>query len=480
MLIKKLIFIGVPDMEQQYRRPFELSASGQLMDELENALEHSGVSAIRPTSLTDVIATGMRFSGTNMDKADINGGWNRHRYRFILELEIDPPSRRGSPGYRVVVTGYTESSDCSLRNDDIPEDMRMFINGVIGIRDTIVMDRGRETIESEIQKPYQILRGISRRGGQNDVLSRPSDLFGALTIRRDYGDEKGTDLRARFRKPEASLQRNNTRSGYLARVIAADYDARLEAAANNDSHFNLTRDTVARDLLRDPKVNSNEFINVLASFQPDMHDNVSFLYEDLARFSRHEDMRSLDDTTTIMNFDENEFDYDSVPWKGADGATMAAVTISRELPAFMLDRCLSSVIFIIDNNRLDRGEAQYEIIDWTSYVDGLARTSDVATALVKKVMAEITDHLTRNNRILLYCRVECSQEGMFTIDVEWDGGRTETFNFPAFADALVPPTYTSDIRNLNDFADRYIKLRKEVIDPEINRQHKVSERDWSK
>ena len=162
MLIKKLIFIGVPDMEQQYRRPFELSASGQLMDELENALEHSGVSAIRPTSLTDVIATGMRFSGTNMDKADINGGWNRHRYRFILELEIDPPSRRGSPGYRVVVTGYTESSDCSLRNDDIPEDMRMFINGVIGIRDTIVMDRGRETIESEIQKPYQILRGSCR------------------------------------------------------------------------------------------------------------------------------------------------------------------------------------------------------------------------------------------------------------------------------------------------------------------------------
>lgn len=479
MLIKKLLFIGVPDMEQQYRRPFELSSNADMQDALENALEETGVSTLRPSAMVDVVSRGLRFTADRPEKSDIVGGWGRHRYRFIAELEVDRPSRRGVPGYRVVVVGYTESSDHSLDGDSIPEDMRMYINGVIGIRDMIIMDRGHETIKSDIQQPYQILRGISgRNSSRSDFLARPADVFNTITVRQRYAGEDGKDLRVRFTGPKTSSRYNNTRAGYLSRLIDGDHEGRLEEAVHQNNQFRNTRDTVAADRLRDPKLTSNQFIETLSSFQPDINDDVSFLYEDLVRFSPRDSIESLDDATTILNFADNDFDYDSVSWKGSDGATMAAVTITRELPAFMIDRALSSIVFIVDNEELDSGEAQFDVIDWSSFVEGIANSEDAAEGLVRNFIRNVIDPLTRNNRILFYARIEFTSEGMILSEIEWDGGRSERFNFPAFGDSLVPPTYTSNYDNLRDLTDRYIDLRKKVIDPVIDRENDLDERSW--
>ncbi len=470
MIINKLMFIGVPNLEDHYRRPFRLGSSNDMLDALENAIEDTSVGSIRPSALCNVMERGMSYSADDREDARIVGGWGRHRYRFILEIEIAPIGRHGTSGERVLVVGYTEASDRSIDGTNIPATMEMFVNGVVGLRDTEVREGGRTFVETTIIKPFQVLRGSDARGNR-DYLSRPTEVFKTMQLEKTYGRNAETyDTRNVFNgKARTSSVNNDIRGAYLSKLIRADYDGYYSANEYEESQFASSREAASADALNEPQINNNDFLRAISSANRNYTATASFYYEDLIPFTDHRDLEDLDDLTQVSPLTGNDFDYDSIRWNGGDMATVAAFTIARELPALMIDVLMSSCTITINNDRLDGDMPQWDIPDWTMYVD-IASSDKIAETLTLRFIDRIIRPLTRDNRLRIDVIIEASTEGMVKIDMSWDGGRFEVFNYPAFCAGVVSSNYTGRLDNLRKLTDSYSDIRKYVIDPAIFRE----------
>lgn len=474
MKIVNLNLIEVSELEEQYRRAYELRADGTVLNKIEEAFDRDSPGDARPKLLTDALVRGLNFS-TRTEHANIVGrgrrnGWDTLRYRFIMEVLIEEPGRRGQPGSRVVLTGYTDSNERSSDNE-IPEDLKFYVNSVIGIRDTPRTDaRGDRYIESKVVKPYQVMTGVYGARRDNDYLARPSDVFSRIKSVRELGGDDVVDTRVMFKSgAEANDRVNNTRGGWLARLITADYDGRLSVATHGVDSFVKSRDVASQDASRDSKLSRNEFMQHMLSVNRDLKDSGCFKYGDLVEFSEFGTLRSLDDQTYLARLTDNNFDYDSLRWDGADAETNVAVTLTREVPSIMTDHLISSIKFTIDNTETDdRDDPQWDIIEWTTHVEGLD-SEQFAEAAMHRIIDEVYLPLTRFNAITLDINVTADIGGMVTTEVSWDGGRYEVRNFPAFADGIIPPTITRDRDVLNNLARSYNRIRKDVIDPIMNR-----------
>lgn len=466
--------IEVSELEEQYRRPYELRADGTVLNKIEEAFDRDSPGDARPKLLTDALVRGLNFS-TRTETATIVGrgrrnGWDTERYRFIAEVLIEEPGRRGQPGSRVVLTGYTDRNERSSDNV-IPEDLRFYVNSVIGIRDTPRVDaRGDRYIESKVVKPYQVMTGVYGARRDNDFLARPSDVFSRIKAVRELGDDDVVDTRVMFKSgAEANDRINNTRGGWLARLISADYDGRISVATHGIDSFVKSRDVAAQDVSRDSKLSRNEFMQHMMTITGNLKDSGFFEYKDLVDISEFGTFRSLDDQTVVYPLEDNKFDYDSLRWDGADAETNVAVTLTREVPSIMTDHLIASMRFVIDNTDTDdRDDPQWDILDWTTHVEGLD-SSVFADAAMHRIIDEVYLPLTRFNAITLDVTITADIGGMVTSEISWDGGRCEVRNYPAFADGLVPPTITRDRGVLNNLAKSYDRIRKDVIDPIMNR-----------
>lgn len=484
MKLLKLTLIEVSELEEQYRRPYELRADGSVIDKIEEAFDRDSPADARPQLLTDALVRGLSFS-SRVENATIvgrgrRGGWDSERYRFLAEILIEEPGRYRQPGSRVVIGGYTDRNERSSDNQ-IPDDLRFYVNSVIGIRDTPRVDsRGDSYIESKVVRPFQVMNGVYGARRDNDYMARPSDVFCRLTTIRQLGDGDQYDTRVMFASGAAANDRvNNTRGGWLAKLIAADSEGRIGVATHGVDGFNRSRDTASRDLAKDTKLGRNEFMENIMAKNRNMKDAGYFEYADLIEYSEFGTARSLDDETVVYPLRGNDLNYDSMRWDGADAETNVAVTISREVPSIITDHLISSIRFTIDNTETDdNDEPQWDIIDWTTHVEGLDSRM-FAEAAMHRIVDEVFMPLTRFNKISLDLEVEADIGGMVTSYVTWDGGRQEVRNFPAFADGIVPPTITRDRNVLNDLSKKYEKIRRKVIDPLLERTTSIFESDSS-
>lgn len=481
MRITKLVFIEVSELQEQYRRPYKLRVDGSVMDALDEAFSRDSVASARPKLLLDAITRGLSFS-TNVEDTRIagngrRGGWDGKRFRFLMEITVEEPGRRGQPGSRVIVSGYTDNNSYSSASS-IDEETKMYINSVIGVRDTWRTDRrGDSYLESKIVKPYQVLSGVYGRNSNNDYLCRPQDIFRRIQTIRDVGDD-GMDTRVMFKAGvEPSERVNNTRAGFLSRIVSNDFHGRMEVVAHGGDNFQTSRNVKSADEARDIKMSRNPFIDTLMSANGNVKESGYFIYKDLVPFSESGTMRSLDADTSIAPLQNNDFDYESIRWDGANGETNAAVTLTREVPSIMTDQNLASMRFTINNDHLDDdGNPEFDLIEWTSHFEGLDGP-DVADVAIRRIIEEVYLPLTRFNKLHMDIEVTVDIGGMTAIEMIWDGGSNESFNFPTFADGIVPPTMTRNRSVLDDLAKSYTKLRKECIDPLMNDEVDLLDRE---
>ena len=120
MKVIKLTLIEVSELEEQYRRPYELRADGSVIDKIEEAFDRDSPVDARPQLLTDALVRGLNFS-TRVENATIVGrgrrsGWDSERYRFIGEILIEEPGRYRQPGSRVIISGYTDRNERTSDN----------------------------------------------------------------------------------------------------------------------------------------------------------------------------------------------------------------------------------------------------------------------------------------------------------------------------------------------------------------------------
>lgn len=472
MYVTKLTFVEIADLEDQYRRPYELSLDGQTLHRLEQSIREEGGSA-RPALLADVLGQGLEMSSTDIEHVALDGsGWRHARYRYVMEVQVEAVGRYSS-GHRVIVCGYTDRCDKSANY--MAPDLRMYVNSIVGIRDVERKDnRGNAYIQSTVIDNYQVLLGEfsgfqHNRGGENEYMMRPSDVFGTIEKIRELGDdgEFKADTRNMFINGVATnRRRNNQRARYMSTLIESDRSGQAEMETYyDDITGGASRNVAASDVATEPRFIMNRFMEQLTQRCNVIQDRW-FEYKDLIDFTGRRNMSDLDDVTHFADRCDNDLSVESQSWRGANVETTIACTLCQEVPAIMVDCLLSTVTFTCSNMHSPDGSVEFLASDWAMFVAGDFKMA-VIDAFKSRFITEVFNMISRNNVMGVDLDVTADVGGLTTIEISVDGKPWERFAFPSFCDSMISPTVTRDMYRVDDLAKKYELVRKEVVNPMI-------------
>lgn len=213
---------------QQLRRAFTTQVDASVisqLDELTNGGRNLSRAAIAP-----VAAQVLTPSASPIGQAIINGGWDNHRCRIVFEFE--QPGFNGAK-MRKVVTGYTDHLGINPGTNSIDPNMRIYINQVVDLIDSVVPTPHGHAIHTAIRDCDQIIMGNYDRNGRlpNDYAMRPADIFNTASsqtsIMNYVGDGSYIDLSNTFVNGAVRSRRDNLNpTGYMHRLLRAANEAR--------------------------------------------------------------------------------------------------------------------------------------------------------------------------------------------------------------------------------------------------------------
>lgn len=471
MNITKLMLVEVANLEEIYRRPFELTVDGDIIKLLEDAISRDA-GQFRPQLVLDAVGRGLTLSSSREDVALGAGQFRDSRFRFILEITIDEIN--GSmPGSRIIVCGYTDRVDMSYNHVMAP-DMRFYVNNIVGIRDIPRVHHGRRYIDSQVTDNYQLLLGEynmpgGRRNSHNDYLMRPRDVFRTIEKHKSIGvgenGETVVDTRTMFSNGvETNRGRNNLRGRYLSTLMEADRAGKSEQSVYGDDLFEATRDSASSDVVSEPRLIRNPFLNMLVQRSSTFTDDGFFEYSHLAEFTPLRSMRDLDDLTDFSLINDNTFDFESKSWDNNSTEVITVATFCQEVPALMVDCLFSYLNFKVCNMYLTDGQPEFEFIDWGNFVE-MNGNDRLLEAFKQRFLREVFNLVTNDDQLIIDLEIEAEVGGMTALDVSFDGGRKERYTFPSFCDGIVAPVVTDDANKLENIAKKYGSIREDIVDP---------------
>lgn len=471
MFINKLMLIEVADLEEVYRRPFELTVDGDIIRLLEDAISRDA-GQFRPQLVLDAVGRGLTLSSSREEVSMGAGKFQDSRFRFILEIQVDQ-IRGTMPGSRIIVCGYTDRVDMS-HNDLMAPDMRFYVNNIVGIRDIPRNHHGRSYIDSKVTDNYQVLLGDynmpgNRNRGHNEYLMRPRDVFRTIEKHKAIGiDENGADVvdtRTMFSNGvETNRGRNNLRGRYLSTLMEADRAGKSEQSVYGDDLFEATRDSASSDVVSEPRLIRNAFMSILINRSPTFSDTGFFEYDNLVEFTHERNMRGLDKVTDFSLIEDNTFNFESNRWNSNSAEVITVATFCQEIPALMVDCLFSYLNFKVSNMHLLDGQPEFEFIEWAYFVD-MNSNDRMLEAFKQRFLREVFNLVTNEDQLIIDLEIEAEVGGMTGLEISFDGGRFERYTFPSFCDGIVAPVVTDDAKKLDNIAKKYGSIREDIVDP---------------
>lgn len=473
----RLTLIEVGDVPDQYRRPYKLTMDGRTVNIVRDTIERSGGN-VRPSMLANILGESLAPSTEVETVRPTEGSWQDARYRFILEVEVEEPSRYGN-GLRVIVCGYTDRVDTS-HNGHLAPDLRMYVNSIVGVSDWYDTSRGQPILRSRVTDNYQVMLGEYNPGvrGGSDWKMRPVDIFNTLELndelKSDDPNEETVDTRSSFTQGVDTNRRcNNQRTHYLTRLITAD-----AAGGNNASVFSdqftpigKQRNAMAADNIQETTVYNNRFLELLMrnnDTSKKLRRKGYFEFEDLCVISSNGRLDGLDDIVDVYDRRQMRNSYESESWRSGRLETVIANTIAQEVPSIMVDCLMSSLSFTCSNMTPYRfnpdDNTEFAVLDATTFIAG-DFGKEIFKVFENRFLLEVFKMISRNGEIGITLEVDVEISGGTTIDIGIDGQPLERYYFPTFCDSLLVPTLTEDSRNLDDLANRYRIIRRDVVNP---------------
>jgi ribosomal protein S28E/S33 len=107
---------------------------------------------------------------------------------------------------------------------------------------------------------------------------------------------------------------------------------------------------------------------------------------------------------------------------------------------------------------------EFAVLDATTFIAG-DFGKEIFKVFENRFLLEVFKMISRNGEIGITLEVDVEISGGTTIDIGIDGQPLERYYFPTFCDSLLVPTLTEDSRNLDDLANRYRIIRRDVVNP---------------
>lgn len=469
----KLIEVG--GLEKQSRRVFEWQRSGNFVNDIVDVVERTG-GRLSVDSFVGIASDALTIS-TDVEDVYVPGigndrDWEERRFRFFLEMELEPMTRYNKKRTRALIQGYTDHSDLS-HNDKVDPKMKMYINNVTTVQD--FSDGARGTITRVVDVSQTLLGDMSRG---EDFLLRPSDVFARIenkedSIADDLELDVMVDTRSSFHSgTQLNDRRSNASSNYLHKLVTSDLDAAANIETRDMGIIQDNRDTLAYETAGGniQTVRSNKFLRALADKNRNFKFSNYFTYADLAEFAGS--IKSLDRDTDII-LPDGFGEFESEHWDGATAEVKAAAQVCHLIPIIMIDCFMDSVTFTIDNTDCRGDQADMVIEDMTSMLGENVRSRDHIRAFETRVKREVFSQITNNGHMRVDMDVDSEMCGITIIEISIDGDPYDRYVFPSFADGLLSPVVTNDGENAEDMADGYIEVRKHV-DEVIGRHQDIS------
>ncbi len=454
----------VREMEQVPRRPWKFEPTERQFREFSNTYSsHTIGQGVTSVGISKAFSNAFQVTKEKYEDITDTIRFKDPHFAFIIEImeiDVDDYDSNGR-GLRTFLTGYTDR--VSVRDDQVDDNTTFHINSVIQVRD--IFRDGR--LSTTVTRNVQLLNGAydpSQRGG-NEYLSRPEDIYSAISMKKEYGERSRdyVDGRRMFDEgSKLSRRSSNVGSTMLTSLINAEIQAHHGARMHpSDAEFSGSREVRASDALREQSFTMVTSLELLESAsQDDVSENGSFRYSDLVELTRGRSMRDLDDRTKYAMFEDNDVDYSGERWTGADAATIKAVTACHAIPSLMVQCLMQTVEFEINNIDSHDNRIEMEVLDMYSFVGKDFDDESIIDAFKSLFIAEVFDAISDNGRDEVELRVSCDLDDVVSLDIGINGGHMERFIFPTFADGTLVPTMSDSADATYAVADKYLDVRK--------------------
>lgn len=467
MQILRITFIETPEYLEQGIRHYETNMKPGMLDDALDRADHGR--NISPIGLSKIATNLVRPTGRFI-RSNIENGWGTNRIRFAMLVSIT--SRSYAKEYAYIV-GHTDNSDYSMLTNRVKFNpgMRLYFNSITRVNVLESEYRGQSIWQPKLTSHDQVLNksvfGNTDRT-KDKVLLRPTDLYRrqgqqteSLGSSRSMGSyyTDVTSLVGAFSGQLTSNNRlNNSPSSYMSRAVGAYVKASTQHAEAGysrheaDSHEDVIHDAVDRvdenlldtdpifdQMKADTNIMRQGYITFgeLLDMSPDFDEDRQLGFKPLSR-----NRRSTDNVSS-MREDTME--------------SIAANILAQSLPTVMLFSMYSMVEGMVINTRVRNNEDAVIVPMAHPYMDGFS-TASTYDYFVDQVESTIIPDMTQGGKFDILAKIDADIDGDIDIWIRIDGGPEEYFNYPCFADNLMSPVLSDDMRSLSRVSEDILAI----------------------
>lgn len=477
------VFFTTSTYEDQYGSSFTTHFDGGVKERLLRSTERG--TRLNSVNLADAVGDAVTMTARRGLDIEIPGGWGEKRLSFIITFLI---SDYAGSTLRQVLTGYTDYNGVSEISGTLDDDMRLFINNSIIIRDT-VMDTGKGRIlRPRIESSEYVLRGRrhEERSGwgrkQGERLIRPHDIFNDLSIAEisqyHSGGDRLIDTRADFTGDiKMGTRRENNAADWLSTILRAGVTAETteQPRWNSESQFageEMSRNEIAAGAVNVAKTEDNPLFSQFLQ-ECEFSQTGSILLCELEEAVDWPDFYHGEQVTRFISpaevKDRGYRQYErgqGSDWRGAGRLTVASKIIAQSIPSILMTHHVADAhVFFTNDNLL--GEMEVEIFpnSMRPLIPG-ENVRGFKTALEKLILLQVANPISHNGQISVTASIDCSVVTDIKVTISLDGEPEELFAVPMYCDGLISPQKTDDL----DLASKISNDLKSTI-TEISDEH---------
>jgi len=439
--------------KDSYTRSYNLNASHQTLNELENVLSTSGIGAngtISDALIAKTLPNIMTISAQPLGITQIANGWGTQRLRFIMEVESNV-SGMNMVNY---IQGYSEYHDPSVSGHIDPK-MKFFINSIATVIRMIDPISGMMIV-----KPHSNFNVITDHfsGTQyqevtdtNLKLIRPTDVMSNISNIQTFGGEVGnihnyTDNVAG--NVSVSDRANHNPIKHFTKTVNSYINSKN--MGGNTSHdpadiMNTASNNVSEtNILMVPFIGALHNITGMPSPSTFDMDIMSMLDPGIAEKTIMIDNANdvTPSVTTMLDTNITEDLYKP------NIESVISSTIAHSVSGMLIDNLLSEIDFSTSNLG---GENITAVSNARSFIEGIDITSYV-NKVITNLNYILMPEVSQNGLIGIEIFVHSDVLGETTVSISVNAQPHVVYRYPTFADSLYSPVI-SDEANKVMFSD---------------------------